>query len=322
MSIFLFFSCNQVKNFIRDSTVRDLEIFEALLKANILASNKIIILNNDDINTGKFIVHPPNAWLPLIEFHSFKKKTCLIYKVPFSINSKDQLGTIALFDLPVAGGCLEQISQTPIALISNTINFSYVLSDEEQKHSIFPQKISAFHLALYFERQKKEKFILIPLPNLKSGSLFFGQSILSEEIYPVTYSKKLRFESSSSSGLIPGFNIIDPNQKIKLLGDYNDNYSERTAVICHDVDENCQNISNFECHKCKYGWFETVRGQCPQGGPKFCGINHCGERNQVACPVGLKVIKDNQACFNGSKAGYCGPGLNTVCDENKILVCI
>lgn len=320
--LIIFTSCKQIENVVVDTTVRDLVLFEALLKANILDAHKVIILENDDINSGKFIVHPPNAWIPLVEFHNFQKKTCLIYKVPFSLNSKDQLGTLALFDLPVAGGCLDQIAQGPIAIIDKVYNLSYALSDEEQRHSIFPQKVSGFHLAVRFDREEKEKFILIPLPNLKHGTLFFGPSMLSEEKNPVKYSKRGRFESSASSGLASGFNIINANSKLKLLGNLNDNYREKSAIICHDVDENCRDVANFECHKCKYGWYETVRSQCEQGGPKFCGINHCGERAQPACPIGSKVIKDTQACYSGSKAGYCSPGLNTVCDENKILICL
>lgn len=310
-----------------DYSVKDLDLFEALLKIKIADANKVIILNNDDINTGKFIVYPPNAWVPLLEFHQFDQKSCLAYKVPFSLNRKDQLGTIALFDLPLAGGCLDQVTQMPIAELKDIYNFSFALAQEEQRYNNFPQKVPAFNLALRFEKkwpkEKNEKIVLVPLVNLKQGTLFENSALLlGQEERPVIYSKRARFESSASAGLITGFNIIRTDEKIKLLGDFFDSYQQQNAIICHDIDDNCKEVSAFECHKCKFGWFETIRANCEQGGPKFCGLNRCGEKGEPACLKGKKLIKEEMPCYNDSKLGFCSPGLHTVCDENKILICL
>ena len=104
-------------------------------------------------------------------------------------------------------------------------------------------------------------------------------------------------------------------KNIKKLGD---------LEICHGVNSNCQDVVGYRCERCPGSFYEVVDFNCPQGGSKYCGVEDCGKKNKPACPRGYEVLetKLKSLCFDGSPAGFCGPGLQTFCNEDNILICL
>lgn len=94
--------------------------------------------------------------------------------------------------------------------------------------------------------------------------------------------------------------------------------------ICHGVNSNCQDVIGYRCEKCPSAFYEVVDFNCPQGGSKYCGVDECGKKNKPACPRGYEILgtKLKSLCFDGSPAGLCGPGLQTFCNEDNILICL
>lgn len=89
---------------------------------------------------------------------------------------------------------------------------------------------------------------------------------------------------------------------------------------CHDIDDNCQEISPSRCSECAEGWYEVPNG-CPTG-PKFCGIDQCGQKNQPACRRGMKYQKEDKKfeCRIDHSFAYCNPGLIIQC-EGSLAYC-
>lgn len=85
---------------------------------------------------------------------------------------------------------------------------------------------------------------------------------------------------------------------------------------CHNIDENCQELSSASCSGCEEGWYEIPNG-CPQG-PKFCGVSQCGQKNKPACRRGMKFqrIEKKFECRGDNSFAYCNPGLTLECEGN------
>lgn len=90
--------------------------------------------------------------------------------------------------------------------------------------------------------------------------------------------------------------------------------------ICHDISEACEEISPSRCSECAEGWFEIPNG-CLSG-PKFCGRDRCGEKNQPACRRGMKYQKKDvkYECRIDSSFAYCRRGLVIQC-EGALAFC-
>ena len=119
---------------------------------------------------------------------------------------------------------------------------------------------------------------------------------------------------------------IFKNKKISpLVGKLSDNYRTESAKICHQVDKDCNNVKENICHLCRYGHFEVIDYNCPQGGSKFCGENHCGGEGEPACLLGLVNTHEKfqkRPCQQYSPVGHCLPGFHQVCDKNNVLICL
>jgi hypothetical protein len=89
---------------------------------------------------------------------------------------------------------------------------------------------------------------------------------------------------------------------------------------CHDIDDHCQEISASRCSQCADGWYEVPNG-CPSG-PKFCGVDHCGQKNQPACRRGMKYQQEDKKfeCRIDHSFAYCNPGLVIQC-EGSLAYC-
>lgn len=214
-----------------------------------------------------------------------RKRHCVYYRIPF----KKSLGKLIVNETNMEGDCSEVSSDKDA-----------VISLEGIKK--FKIGFNAFKLSLDFEVDKIKKTIVISLPNIEQG--------LVHERYQPMKEKRLisglRFIKLNDESFDPATN--------KYLGKITDRFSKGNAIRCHQVNKDCETIGENRCDECKYGWYEVVDFQCPQGGSKFCGQNHCGEKNEPACPRGIKVVDPEEA-------GICQSDLEPTLNLEKILVC-
>lgn len=107
--------------------------------------------------------------------------------------------------------------------------------------------------------------------------------------------------------------LLSPEQNVKVL--QIENYKNNT--LCHDINEDCMEVSSSFCSQCPKGWYEIPNG-CPEG-PKYCGILECGGKNQPACRRGMKWQRkeENFDCRTNSTFAYCSKGLTVACEGKK-----
>lgn len=87
--------------------------------------------------------------------------------------------------------------------------------------------------------------------------------------------------------------------------------------LCHDINEDCEELKPSSCADCATGWYEIPNG-CSQG-PKFCGVLQCGKKDQPACRRGMKWQRKEISadCRIDSSFAYCSKGFAVHCDGKK-----
>ncbi|MBP9673659.1 MAG: hypothetical protein KBD63_01060 [Bacteriovoracaceae bacterium] len=132
------------------------------------------------------------------------------------------------------------------------------------------------------------------------------------------------FKSKAEDKLQRGLTIFSLKYKNKKIEAKikKDQRIIKEKTLCHQVDDKCESTMPYQCNLCAEGFYEGAATLCERGGPKYCGISHCGEKNEPACPRGLTLVKKNKqdVCEAGSLAGICNEGLTSIC-ENGVLVC-
>lgn len=106
---------------------------------------------------------------------------------------------------------------------------------------------------------------------------------------------------------------FDSNSNV-YLGKLSDRLSRGSSIRCLQVDKSCRQIGEDRCDDCRYGWYQVVDYSCPQGGSRFCGQNHCGEKNEPACIRGTKIVESEDL-------GICQSDLSPVWNADHILIC-
>ena len=123
---------------------------------------------------------------------------------------------------------------------------------------------------------------------------------------------------SYRTGLLMGGWPLETGKKGKV----GDNYKNGSALLCHQVGQDCQDIVEYSCDRCRFGFFEVVDFKCPQGGSKYCGRGRCGEVGQPACLRGYGVNQVAESvCVENWNAGFCRQGLRRICDSRGVLIC-
>lgn len=212
------------------------------------------------------------------------KTHCVYYQVPY----KKILGKLSVEELKTDSSCSDSASGESWLLLSDLKNFKATLDQ--------------YRLHLDFETAGKKIAWSFLLPNLTGP--------LVHEKYSAVQEKK--WKSGLSFLRINSDTFL--NQNNKYLGKLSDRMSRGTAIRCQQVDKNCNNVGENRCDDCRYGWYQVVDYNCPQGGSKFCGQNHCGEKGEPACPRGSKVV------FEGEE-GICQSDLTPVLNADRILIC-
>jgi hypothetical protein len=240
---------------------------------------------------GEVIIRPPGIEQLIMSLRIinknglFYKNHCVYYFVPY----REKEGKLKIEEMKNLTECPEESSNENVFLtLAGLENLKISVRD--------------FKIRLEFDYEKKPQTIEIPTPNIEEG-------VVHEKYMPMK-------EKRLSSGM-KLLRITDESMDYSLnryLGKLSDRFSLATAIRCHEVNKNCETVRENRCGECRYGWYEVVDFQCPQGGSKFCGQNHCGEKNEPACPRGVKVVDPEDA-------GICQSDLEPKINLEKILIC-
>ena len=212
-------------------------------------------------------------------------KQCLYYQVPY----KEKIGLLKIQEIKNQSDCPELSKEdNPLAQLEGVDNFKI--------------NINNYKIVMSFDYDKKKSEISIPTPNIELG-------LIHEKYRPLT-----------EKSMISGLRLLKLNEDSfdfasnKYLGQLSDRFSNGAAIRCQQINKNCEVVGENRCEQCRYGWYEVVDFQCPQGGSKFCGQNHCGEKNEPACPRGVKVV-------DLEDAGICQNDLVPTPNLENVLIC-
>lgn len=245
---------------------------------------------NDFKSNSETITRPPgikqllfSLILPTEGGLSFKTH-CVYYQVPY----KKIVGKISIS---------EQKKETVCPADSSENSWLEILEVSDLRLNF-----SSFTLSFYFKFKDQKIDWSFLLPNLEAGLIHEKYQPQSEKkLYPGMTFLKITEES---------FDSINN----KYLGKLSDRMSRGSAIRCMQVDKFCKFVGENRCDDCRYGWYRVVDYNCPQGGSRFCGQNHCGEKNEPACVRGTKVVE-------GKDAGICQSDLSPVMNADHILIC-
>lgn len=271
----LLFSCRN------DKTLSEKQIYNELFK------QWIFVTKVEWQNQTGLISSPKGIELYLGNITTnidFKKSNvyCLYYRTP--IKNKTGLLTIVSEDA---------FYQCPLTASGNIL---YQL-DDVTEFQFLPNN---YELNLEFKKNNQALKWNFPFYNLKLGSIH-------EKYKPERELKKIN-----------GFTVLpfdyETNKTFSGKGKKTDRFSQKSAIKCKTVNQNCETIGEDFCQLCNFGSFEVVDYACPNGGSRFCGINHCGEKNEPAC---LRGILNKDAEIDG----ICNEGLMPTINADHILVC-
>lgn len=209
---------------------------------------------------------------------------CVYYRVPY----KEILGLLKIVEQKNENGC----SST-----SKSVAWLEILDIKDLAVKLENFK---FNMSFKLKDQKIEWNFL--LPNLQAG--------LIHEKYQPQSEKKLYSGMTFLKVTEDSFDQINN----KYLGRLNDRVSRGSAIRCLQLDKFCSQVGENRCDECRYGWYEVVDYNCPQGATRFCGQNHCGEKNEPACVRGRKVVEEEDL-------GICQSDLTPVFNSDHILIC-
>lgn len=248
-----------------------------------------------DVLNKSFVTKPQNTWVTLARFEVGQSRYCLTYKVPY-----EETGVIELRE---SGGACDHYSGSLVSSVQGVKNVKIYYTQQPQ-HFDGIGAATAFTFYLTYLKGDKTEKVEVPLVEIT------GQRDLK------------RYGSVSREKYIRGVSLRKSPKKINLT--ISGKYIEDKAIVCHKVAKNCVDTTPNECDQCPNGWYEVVDYNCKQGGTKFCAPNYCGEKGEPACVRGYEFTGTNRddLCVQGSPAGYCRPGLNTYCDDDKVLICL
>lgn len=251
----------------------------------------IYVFKINDLKTNGEIINRPPGFERLIfrlliptEGGTNLKTQCIYYMVPY----KKILGYFKI---------VEQRNDSACPDISNSNSWL-----EFKEISDLQVKLENFKLFLDFKHGGQKVNWSFPLPNIVDG-------VIHERYQAVKFKK-----------LLPNLMLLRINEESfdnnssRYFGRMSDRLSRGSAIRCHQIDKNCQTINENRCAECAYGWYSVVDYNCPQGGSKFCGQNHCGEKNEPACLRGARIVEQEDA-------GICQSDLRPVFNADHILIC-
>ena len=239
-----------------------------------------IVEKHEFYTNNEIIKRPVNAWQTLfgVVYNDPNLKTmkdCLYYKVP-----GDEPGILKLKTIASDRPCEEAL---------------YLPGDEEWKdlkalqYSVQENLLSVSLTNAQFQIEKWD----VPLVNV------------FEHPTPKPLMSSAEYRAPKMIFLTPyrGTEVIRPVRSGGL----------EDKKICHDIAEDCKEISPSVCSECTNGWHEMTNG-CVSG-PKFCGVQSCGLKGQPACRRGMvyQRVEKTYSCREDASFAYCANGLSIQC---------
>jgi hypothetical protein len=228
------------------------------------------------------IIKPKDAWQTLFslvfyDMNTREAKDCVFFKVP-----GNDAGILKFKTVHVKDSCDSHILEPGEKEITGikSLQFSITLNEVKISFSNVDFKSENWIIPL---RQKSVK----KLPEMHLSSAEFKSS-------------KLVFLSSKSVSL-----------------SHADSVQKKDHDLCHDINEDCEEVSPSYCLNCRSGWYEIPNG-CTQG-PKYCGILNCGGKNRPACRRGMRWQRKESTfdCRTDSSFAYCSKGNFIQCEGKK-----
>lgn len=164
--------------------------------------------------------------------------------------------------------------------------------------------IKSVKFAIY----EKEAYLDLTLTDFKSQKWEASLQSSFKKPEPKMQMSSTELRAPKMIFLAPVSNIQVKDEKKPFLKD---------KTLCHDINEDCQEVSPSICSDCSGGWYEIPNG-CSSG-PKYCGQHVCGSKDQPACRRGMKWQKKSSEfdCRTDSSFAYCSKGLKVVCEGKK-----
>ncbi len=266
--------------------VDDLISLELKIYHEWLYAHRVLGLQNNDQMIEKPLgVESLILTLKMVDDGGVKIKThCLYYRVPY----KKIIGVLKILELKSDSSCPESPVSTSWLELIAIKNLKL--------------KLENFKLSLSFSHNEKNIVWTFLLPNLNAG-------IIHE-----------KYQAARDNKLFPNLSLLRINEesfeesRSLYVGKINDHFSNGSAHLCYQVNKNCQEVLPDKCDECRFGWYQVVDYQCPRGGSRYCGQNHCGEKGEPACPRGESFLQDQEP-------GICQSDLSPVWNGDHLLIC-
>lgn len=310
----------------------ELDLFKAKTYLALHNSFKLDILNPEFLNNEEAIDKPVLTWQKLLRFSSYDESLahpndyCLFYLVPKATGKITYKGILKLVKIETSESCDQVYVREGHAQLDDLDELQVYFETDRKYLQRESYQLSPYILVFKLKKSDKTDWVEIPIYNVARGDVLFRS-----ESHPSRHSyHHAKFSAGIKETLIPSITVLGvfdkpnaPTANWNYFGSFDASYPERTTQVCHNVSVDCVSSGSL-CQMCQFGSYEVVNSSCVVGNPRLCGPNRCGERGWPACPRGFSWENNiaKQACFDGSQAGFCRPGLKTVCDENKILICL
>ena len=310
ITLIFILSCTQQKN-----SLEDLELY---LTNHWTESLAIEATYPEVFYPGKSIIKPQMTWKTLLKVKLKDSVNCLFYRIPHKRLSKGE-GILKITELGQFDTCDRVLEKKELFRIEGIKHLKLYFTSTEEKNLIQKTKYKPFHLYLTASKTgEREVLIELPLFNILKSKTINPNRLGKRNFEYKKYDEPWKRQMFPGMQVYSGdFNPVKSKNAVKL------NYAEGRIKYCYKVNSECKAEVEFECELCENSFYSVVDFNCKGGGSKLCGISNCGSRGQPACPRGSSYSDagSNLNCYKGSKAGICNLGLETYCDENKILVC-
>ncbi len=267
---------------------------------------------------GKSIIKPQMTWKTLLKVKLRDSTHCLFYRIPHKRLSKGE-GILKITSLGSSDDCTRVLEKRELFKIEGIKHLKLYFTSTTEKNLIQKTKFKPFHLYLSASKTNQgELLIELPLFNILKEETINPNRLGSRDFQFKKYDEPWKRTMFKGMQVFNGDFELEKSKKAKVI-----NYKEGRVDYCYRVNSECKPIIEYECGRCEQGWYSVVDFNCKGGGSKLCGISDCGNRGQPACPRGSRYSDEGSSlnCFKGSVSGICNKGLETYCDENKILVC-
>lgn len=230
---------------------------------------------------NEVLVKPKDAWQTLFSVHYVDADFKNLKDCVFYKVPGAEAGILKIKSLPDSSPCEDFLLSPGSREVKNIKSLQYSITDK------------GVQLDFTLSDFKNERWSAT-LPAAKSSDS------------PKMLTSSAEFKASKIILLAPPQNVQIPEPK-----------ELKANTLCHDINEDCHEVSRSFCSQCPQGWYEIPNG-CDVG-PKYCGILNCGGKGQPACRRGMKWQREELEfdCRTNSSFAYCQQGLNVACEGRK-----